>query len=1608
MLNPQNTLRKTTGIGIICGLEIEILQDCSVILTEGYGISSTGHLLYSPERHFKYVKPFDKEVKGLIPEDSDIPVWELIDTRSNPTDEPLIPQKIQADRFIDDKVLFIYWYPGELEEGLQSGPTNSLQIATKALVIEKADAWELQKTLYKADAACLLHKPFEREDTELFDFEEDEAFSGERFFQKINPNTALGSLHMMRFGYGAERKECDPEEQVFAIDAVFPLGDKDPDLFESVVEEFKILIESLIEELESCVKALHQDVFHPLIPKNQRKYVEDYLEFLILKRWPQFYRSEQTKQHIQYFWDFCRDLGDTYNELIQELCYLMADCCPDTSLFPYHLFVGELTEEIAFGPTIFRSLFRQAPIYNGNADRLERIRMLHWRIAMMIKCFYIPGVEPNDIADDHFAQVLLKDHTGLSEDIPEVSGEIKLTPAKGYRIPTDEYAVPFYYYLARDPNSILFYWSYDAVKCGNLHLLRSYHADSEDSHTSLCAIKMPFAYDIRPYPFYRIEGHVGDSVSEVLVRLTELKEKHNLDFDIIPVSLEEFFYPFDKEECTYPIFSCFYGAEHLAGVEKGGTFILVYENERDEDNCLITNPVRLDFSLRSSCCLLGKQFSWLSKRIIVKGKIEWVIGQLDKPTYKPAAELELGASFSNVGYTTPFAKGRTRFWSIRTTRTGSFCFSLSPNFHGVSFDRFTGPRNSATGFNSIQYSQNTWPNYSYNIPSTRVLEVNSFYGGINSHTFSPYVFVVTDPTVAFVPDDILYEIIVDADGKSYRRIREPLITQEGSILGSRYRWEIETTICLRVKLLVIVVFVDDQDNCSRHLREAELSHFEIESILSFYHTRFREHRILINKVFLPFKLDQAVGVNTEFRNNEYKLEGIESELVQFVEDRYDSDKFNFKDRFCSLFEKIAVLLPPKFCNKGGFPLVVGSRDNFYSRLSLDNTSQSPGDPIPIRNLLRILVLVYLDRASFQSWNPNVVGLDPETVLGTINTLAGELPPSYQDMDFGAILKEWQASVSGYTNPTYLNSSLTLAPQKISSYAEAKEALRRAYEGLFDDAWYGRMFSVYGSMRRGFARSTPRSTFSITKQLEGFSNAVASGNDVSTQIRPDNPTLLNTWLCIYLTVFRAIRIISCAKNLRDKGVIGEEEYANLVGQARFLRALAHFDALRLWGYFWEEDSAIGVPIYEQYEQINKWDVPRSSVSEVYSSIQEDLIYAQQNSPLFFGGKLEEAGDTNRIPSSTLATQESVMAIRAKVYLYQKNFLEAKVLLDQVINEGQFALETGDNDHPNGFNKIFVNGLSSKELLFGAYSAKSKIRPVSDYYTSVEEIPNIEYRPSSSFQNVFQQDAVGGNLDDRYSGTLKEESGMIPQIIKYRGEDAPTLIIRYGEILLLASEVAAILGNLELAREFINQLRIRSRVNEITFPITDTTTILQWIYEERARELSFEGGNEWFDAIRFSQISDNVLESFYTLPIPERIVQVNDKIEQNPGYDGLRNPDTGYNPAPPWNIPGSTIPNPEAQPPGSVSPVSEVEVLPPDDLTKVLGIGPAIQRVLNAAEVTSYKELSSQSPDKLRQILREAGTRFEIHDPTNWPRQAKLASEGKMEELEQLKEELRANN
>ncbi|MEZ4810382.1 MAG: 30S ribosomal protein S2 [Allomuricauda sp.] len=84
---------------------------------------------------------------------------------------------------------------------------------------------------------------------------------------------------------------------------------------------------------------------------------------------------------------------------------------------------------------------------------------------------------------------------------------------------------------------------------------------------------------------------------------------------------------------------------------------------------------------------------------------------------------------------------------------------------------------------------------------------------------------------------------------------------------------------------------------------------------------------------------------------------------------------------------------------------------------------------------------------------------------------------------------------------------------------------------------------------------------------------------------------------------------------------------------------------------------------------------------------------------------------------------------------------------------------------------------------------------------------------------------------------------------------------------------------------------------------------------------------------------------------------------------------------------------------VEAVEKVEAAESEDLTKIEGIGPKAAEALTSNGIGTYAALAKADPDTIKEILTEASSRMAHLDPTSWPKQAKMAADGKWDELKE---------
>jgi small subunit ribosomal protein S2 len=81
------------------------------------------------------------------------------------------------------------------------------------------------------------------------------------------------------------------------------------------------------------------------------------------------------------------------------------------------------------------------------------------------------------------------------------------------------------------------------------------------------------------------------------------------------------------------------------------------------------------------------------------------------------------------------------------------------------------------------------------------------------------------------------------------------------------------------------------------------------------------------------------------------------------------------------------------------------------------------------------------------------------------------------------------------------------------------------------------------------------------------------------------------------------------------------------------------------------------------------------------------------------------------------------------------------------------------------------------------------------------------------------------------------------------------------------------------------------------------------------------------------------------------------------------------------------------------VSEEKEVEGEDLTKVEGIGPKISKIFQESGINTFANLADKTEAELSAILTEAGSKYASKNPASWPKQAKMAADGKWDELKE---------
>lgn len=91
-------------------------------------------------------------------------------------------------------------------------------------------------------------------------------------------------------------------------------------------------------------------------------------------------------------------------------------------------------------------------------------------------------------------------------------------------------------------------------------------------------------------------------------------------------------------------------------------------------------------------------------------------------------------------------------------------------------------------------------------------------------------------------------------------------------------------------------------------------------------------------------------------------------------------------------------------------------------------------------------------------------------------------------------------------------------------------------------------------------------------------------------------------------------------------------------------------------------------------------------------------------------------------------------------------------------------------------------------------------------------------------------------------------------------------------------------------------------------------------------------------------------------------------------------------------------------GSSVAAAPVSTPDPEDLKKIEGIGPKIEKLCNGVGIYTWRQLADTSVQTLQAMLDDAGPSYSVADPSTWPAQAEMAADGKWDDLKEYQDYL----
>jgi hypothetical protein len=214
--------------------------------------------------------------------------------------------------------------------------------------------------------------------------------------------------------------------------------------------------------------------------------------------------------------------------------------------------------------------------------------------------------------------------------------------------------------------------------------------------------------------------------------------------------------------------------------------------------------------------------------------------------------------------------------------------------------------------------------------------------------------------------------------------------------------------------------------------------------------------------------------------------------------------------------------------------------------------------------------------------------------------------------------------------------------------ESTLANKAGVEGLLIGAYS--QLNGFGGANGGFYSTPSNWAFGGVASDDAYKGS--DGGDQSSEsnpienytVTPSNYPVSSKWEAVYDGIVRcnsAIRVMELAKD------ISEDDKKSLLGQARFLRGLYHFELKKIFNMVPYVDETVSYAA-------GNYNIPNDK--DIWPNIEADFKFAADN----LAATYSEVGRANKWAAK---------AYLGKALIFQKKFAEAKTVLDDVIANGK---------------------------------------------------------------------------------------------------------------------------------------------------------------------------------------------------------------------------------------------------------------------------------------------------------------------------------------------------